>query len=410
MKKILFLMGCLLMCTGCSLFQSNTSLLKPPELPVKQQEVKQAIGKYVPSQAEWVSPIEDKQANKMIEADLDHDQTNELIVFYRLPDQTSQLEAIVLKEEKGEWREKMKLKDLGRELHKVEFLDFNLDGYKEILVGFSFSEDASDKALIVYDLTKGKPQKLFESQYSAFFSGNFTKDDQGEILLASLVPNQSHSVRLYQFSHHKMNVLDELRLDPYVYPYYHSLAGSISPSLKGAILDAGVGAHSSTSFIVGVEDEKLVNVLPENMKEEELFRAYAVNSEDSNGDGILEFTLQKEAGDDNLAYSEMPFINEYYQLNDQKQAELIHRYYDNAAYLYRFEIPQDWPSVEVEESEDGRYVKFLSMKDGSVLFDVYAIDKGQPLPKGWNLLYETNQFTYVTKYSPAIGKQLFQPI
>ncbi|TMU84347.1 hypothetical protein FGG79_15760 [Bacillus sp. BHET2] len=409
MKKVLFLIGCLSMCTGCSLFQSSTSLLKPPELPVKQQEVKQAIGKYVPAQAEWVSPIEDKQANKMIEADLDQDHTNELIVFYKLPDQTSQMEAIVLKEEKGTWKETLKLKDLGRELHKVEFMDLNNDGFKEILVGFSFSEDASDKALIVYDVSKGKPKKLMESQYSAFFSGNFSNDTKGEILLASLIPNQEHSVRLYQFDKNNVSVLDELKLDPYVYPYYHSSSGSISPSLKGVVLDAGVGAHSSTSFIIGVRKDKLMNILPDNLKQEELFRAYAVNSEDSNGDGIIEFTIQREASSESLAYADMPFINEYYQLNDQKQAELIHKYYDNASYLYRFELPQDWPAVEVEESKDGRYVKFLSKKDDSVLFDVYAIDKGQALPKGWNILYETNQFTYVTNYSAAVGKRLFQP-
>lgn len=397
------------MCTGCSLFQSSTSLLKPPELPVKQQELKQAIGQYVPAQAEWVSPIEDKQANKMIKADLDGDQTNELIVFYKLPDQTSQMEAIVLKEEKGKWKETLTLKDLGRELHKVEFADLNRDGFKEILVGFSFSEDASDKALIVYDVSATKPKKMMESPYSAFFAGDFTKDNKGEILLASLVPNQEHTVSLYQFNSKKAELLDELKLDPYVYPYYHAAAGSISPSIKGAILDAGVGAHSSTSFMIGVEENKLVNEIPKNLKKEDLFRAYAVNSEDSNEDGILEFTLQKEASSENLAYSDMPFINEYYQLNDQKQAELIHKFYDNPSFLYRFELPLDWPALEVKESEDGRYVKFLSSKDDEVLFDIYAIDKGHALPKGWNILYESNQFTYVTNYSPALGKRLFQP-
>ncbi|MEI5909031.1 hypothetical protein WAK64_18435 [Bacillus spongiae] len=402
MKKGLFSIGFLFMLTGCSLFQSNTSIMKPPELPVKQQKVKEAINKYVPSQAEWVSPIEEKQANKILEADLDSDGTKELIVFYRLPDQTSQIEASVLKEENDGWKEIIKLKDIGRKLHKVEFTDVNDDGIKEILIGFSFSEDASDKALIVFEISTSKPKKIMETQYSTFFSGTFNQDNKGKIILSTLVRNQEHKVRLYEFKKNEANVLDELELDMYV-SYTNTIAGSLSPLLKGMILDTAVGAHSSESFIIGVEDDKLIKIIPENLEVNEIFRTYFVNSEDTNGDGIIEFALQKEGSNENLSYAVMPYINEYYQLNDQLQAELVNQYYRNYSYRYRLQFPKDWPPVKITESEDERYVTFLSIEDDRVLFDINVLDKGQLLPKGWNILYKSNQFTYVTKSSPEVG-------
>jgi adenylate kinase family enzyme len=384
--------------------------MKPPELPANQQELKKAIQQYVPAQAEWVSPANEKKANKIIKEDLDQDGKNELIVFYRLPEETTQMEAIVLKKIKKKWQRIAHLKDLGRELDKVEFNDLTNDNVKEVFIGFSYSKDSPEKALTVFDIHGKKPKKLFESPYSAFFSGDFNDDDKGELLLSLLEPNQKHEVTLYHMKQKQIETIDQLKLNPYVYDYYQSRSGRISPSIKGAIFDAGMGAHSSLSFIVGVINNQLVNVIPKNMKEEDLFRASSGMSDDTNGDGILEFSLQKEANKD-LPYSEMPLIDQYYQLDDDQVATMIQRSFSNRAYAYKIKIPKEWHDVEIHVSEDRRYVKLLSSEDGSLLFDVFVEDKGKQSDlQEWNVITETNQFQYLTKSSPEEWKSFFQLI
>ncbi|WP_226672212.1 VCBS repeat-containing protein [Rossellomorea aquimaris] len=400
MKKMIFLLtGILFVTSGCSLFQSNSSLMKPPELPVEQQELKQAIQSFVPPQAEWLSPNEDKTADTIKQTDLDGDGEEELIVFYRLPEETSQMEGIILENKEGKWTKVAGIKDIGRELMKVEASDLNGDGTKELLIGFSYAAEASDSALVIYDLEGKKPDKLFESQYSAFFADDYDENGKAELLLSTLIPNQEHTVSLYAFSKGKSEKVDELELDPYVYPYYNSASGYVTPSVKGAIFDSTVGAHSSTSFIVGVKNKKLVELVPKEFKDQ-LFRATSANSEDKNGDGILEFPLLIEANPDK-PYVDMPFIHEYYQLSDDGQPQFTLRSYQNYPYQYELMLPEDWPDIIIEASDGRRYVKFLSEDDGSLLFDVYVVDKDdKDSLEGWNVLMESNQFVYLTK-SPA---------
>ncbi|UTE78562.1 VCBS repeat-containing protein [Rossellomorea sp. KS-H15a] len=408
-KMIVLLTGILFVTSGCSLFQSNSSLMKPPELPVEQQELKQAIQSFVPPQAEWLSPNEDKTADTIQETDLDGDGEEELIVFYRLPEETSQMEGIVLENKEGKWTKVAGIKNIGRELMKVEASDLNGDGTKELLIGFSYAAEASDSALVVYDLEGKKPHKLFESQYSAFFADDYNEDGKGELLLSSLIPNQEHTVSLYAFPKGKSEKVDELKLDPYVYPYYHSASGYVTPSVKGVIFDSTVGAHSSTSFIVGVKNKKLVELVPKEFKDQ-LFRATSANSEDKNGDGILEFPLLIEANPDK-PYVDMPFIHEYYQLSDDGQPQFTLRSYQNYPYQYELVLPEDWPDIIIEASDGRRYVKFLSKEDGSLLFDVYVADKDDKESlEGWNVLMESNQFVYLTKSPVSQFKKSFHPL
>ncbi|WP_201712876.1 hypothetical protein [Rossellomorea arthrocnemi] len=398
-KMIVLLSGVLLVTSGCSLFQSNSSLMKPPALPVEQQELKQAIQGFVPPQAEWLSPNDDKTSDRIMKTDLDEDGEKELIVFYRLPEETSQMEGIVLENKEGKWTKVAGIDNIGRELMKVEASDLNGDGTKELLIGFSYAAEASDSALVIYDVEGKKPTKLFESQYSAFFSEDYDEDGHEELLLSSLVPNQEHIVTLYSFPKGKPEKVDELKLDPYVYPYYNSASGYVTPSVKGAIFDSTVGAHSSTSFIVGVKNRKLTELVPKEFKDK-LFRATSANSEDKNGDGILEFPLLIEANQDK-PYVDMPFIHEYYQLSDDGKPQFTLRSYQNDPYQYELVLPEEWPSVKIVTSDGRRYVKFLSKDDGSLLFNVFVADKDKKDSlEGWNVLMESNQYVYLTK-SPA---------
>jgi hypothetical protein len=405
-KRVFILSSILLLCSGCTLFQSNSSLMKPPELPVEQQELKQAIQQFTPAQAEWLSPNEDESANKMTETDLDQDGQNELIVFYRLPDETAQMEGIILKNKKGKWTKMTGFKNLGRELQKVEVSDLNGDGTKEILIGFSYSAESADSALVIYDLKDKQPAKLYESQYSAFFSEDYNGDGRGELLISSLIPNEEHKISLYTFDKDKQEKVDELSLDPYVYPYYHTASGFITPSVKGAIFDSSVGAHSSTSFMIGVEDMKLKDFVPPGF-EDKLFRATSADSGDKNRDGIMEFPILIE-GSPGKPYVDMPFIHEYYQLSDEGRPQLTLSSYQNHHYQYELELPEEWPEIEIEASDGQRYVKFVSKEDGKVLFDLYVTDKDKKVSlEGWNILSESNQYLYGTKFSASEFRTYF---
>lgn len=409
LKYFLFV-GYLVVMTGCSVFKANTDLITPPQIPGEKEEVKLAISKYIPSNVDLQSAMNDQTSNPIKFVDLDGDGESEVVVFYKQPQQSDLVKGIVLKNKNG-WEKIADLDGAGTVLVDVEFSDLNQDGNLEILAGFSYTRDSEDYGLLVYDIfSDSKSKVLLDKPYSYFLVDEFNSPDNlNSLVLIKFNKEQRNTVFLYENREDNLVEIDQLELDPYINGYYQVKSGWITKKQRGLMLDAGVGAHSAFTFVISIMDGKMENHFSE--LDSPTLKAAAVESMDSNDDGILEYgVLEEPYLVETLPYAETPYITVYNQLNDNWKSNVVAKAYYDYDHLYKVDIPLDWPRIQIDLSEDRKYLEIKPAGTDVVFFDVYVSDKQQVSVENWTLLGETDEYVYLSKTVKKDKEHLFQII
>ncbi|KRG12001.1 hypothetical protein ACA30_17335 [Virgibacillus soli] len=400
-----------LLLSGCSVFESSSALLAPPELPGQKAELKKALSKYIPDNAKLLTPLNSEQHNNpILLVDLDDDHLEEAVVFYKSRQKPSLAEGVILKKKDGEWEKIADISGEGTVLHDLQLADFNGDGKKEIIAGFAYSEEAEDKGLLVFDLfSKKEPVLLLNEAYSYFLVDQFSDTNEVELVLINHNREQSNTISLYHFAQGQLKPLDQLELDPFINGYYKIQSGYISPNQKGLMFDVGVGAHSAATFVISVNEGRLFNVFPHI--DLATFKASTSESKDTNGDGILEYAILEEPYmDEPLAYVDTPYITTYYQLNHDSEPEAIARNYINYQYRYRLNLPFEWGKVKIIVSHNEHQVEIIQAETDEVLFDIHITDKVTLPVDNWVKLGETSSYNYWTKTKDRSRWNLFEII
>ena len=412
-KKVHFLIYLLflsLLFSGCSLFEGHSSLLTPPSLNDQQTELKAVISKYLPEQAEILTPLDMKEAQSIFLEDLDGDGQEEMIVFYKMTNRAESMKGIVLKKKEKVWKKIAEFDGTGFFLSEVQFVDLNNNGRKEIVAGFRFSEELDDKGLLVYDIfSDDSPKLLLDKPYTHVVIDDFQQQKNNELVLIKFDRNSFNKMVLYRYAREQMTEFATLELDPYVDGYLQAISGLITNKQKGIILDGYIGAHSGFTNVITINNDTFTNVF--DAESEATFKPYATKSEDINGDGILEISLPtKPISKKERSYAETPYYETYYQLTDQFDLKAVARRFFNYEFLYEIQIPATWPDqINIERSEDNRYIKFIDVLTNEVLFDVYATEKEkEPIGSEWHVLTETSSYLYISKTANKDTKQLFQ--
>lgn len=405
--KLLPLMVALVMMGGCSIFQANADLISPPQLPSAKEEIKTAVMNYVPDNAELQKPKNNQESNPIELVDLDGDGDEEAIVFYKTQQQSDLVRGIVLKKHGG-WKKIADIDGEGTVLVDLAFADLNHDGKKEILAGFAYNKDSEDYGLLVYDVFSGKkPKVLLDKAYSFFLVDYFVSQESQNLVLIKFNKEQQNTVLLYRNKGDKLVESDRLGLDPYINGYDHVQSGRITKNTWGLMLDVGVGAHAAQTFVILVKDGKMKKLFHDF--DDPTFKPSEVVSDDTNQDGILEFgVLEEPYMEEILSYADTPYITVYYQLDDKLEPKVVSKAFYDYEHHYKVDIPLDWPRVEIDQSEDRRYLEIKPAGTDVVYFDVYVTAKKQMSRDGWITLGETEDVVYLSKTAKKDKQNLFQ--
>lgn len=401
--KGLFLFVMLFGLTGCSMLETNTSLMAPPTLPDTKEEILLAIEQYVPNSQELLIPLNDKRTNPIIMEDLDGDGKDEAIVFYKK--KPGILTGVVLKDMDG-WKHLATFDSGGKVLHDLKFFDLTGDGKKEIFIGTAYTKEyKSSRVLYVYQLTD-EPERLLEEAYHHFLTDDFGPTGPA-LILVTFIKGKENTMTMYQTKDMELIVTDKISLDEYIHGYEHLISGRITPSTWGLMLDVGIGAHSGATFVISIQNGKMENVFPHG-EDDPTFKASMTYSDDTNGDGILEFSvLEEPVIEKELSHAEIPYITAYYQLTDTYEKHLVSRTFDNNAYNYKILLPLEWENVKVNTTDDWKYIEIMDAETDQVLFDVY-VSEIKRMEDDWSLLKETDQYVYLSKAVNEKNKHLFQ--
>ncbi|MBS4209301.1 hypothetical protein [Bacillus sp. FJAT-50079] len=382
--------------SGCIRIQSNTSLMIPPELPGKEAEITAAFSTYLPKNAELLTPVNNQINGPTLLVDLDGDGVDEAVLFYKTEDRTERLKGLILSYKNG-WKKLAEIDGIGTRLIDLQFADLSNDGKKEIIAGFAYSENSTEHGLLVYEIfSNHTPTLLLDSAYTGFLLDDFDHGGKDSLVLLKFDKGKQNTVFLYQYHDQHLQIMNQLELDPYINGYEEIISGQISQTKKGLMLDAGIGAHSATTFIIEVKGTHLLELFTDN--KDLTYKASMVFSKDTNHDGILEFGMLEEPYmEEPLPYVETNYFTVYYQLDDQLNVNKTANYFINYEYNYQIEFPLDSPALEIRSSENRKYIEVLHPKTKEVLFDVFVSDMQLQSQSDWKKLAESNNLVYLTK-------------
>ncbi|MFC5466968.1 FG-GAP repeat domain-containing protein [Lederbergia graminis] len=411
LHRLLISILALFFITGCSFYEPNTSLMSPPKLPGTKAELKESLSKYIPNNADLLTPINSEKNNPIMLVDLDGDGKEEAIVFYQSTVKTELAKGIILKNNDG-WEKVASIDGGGAVLVDLQFTDITNDNRKEIIAGFTYSEESTERGLLIYDIfSEETPKLLLDESYSHFLVDNFDEKEAQELILIKFDKGKFNTLLLYGQEKDTLVVRDRLELDPYINGYYNLISGKVSTTKNGIMLDASIGAHSATTYIIVVEENRLQNMYSQIAEKplHDTFKIAAVKSEDINFDGILEYgTLIEPVLEKQLAYVDTPYITVYYQIGENDQTEIIDKLFIQYQLQYKISIPLHWPAIKINQSDDRKYTEILDAETNDVLFDVYVTNKYYDPNDEWTILAENNNFIYLSKSADEETENLFQ--
>lgn len=387
----------LMMLSGCSFIEDPISLIKTPDLPADKASLKGVIQSQLPAGASILRPRSDTDSSQIRIEDLNNDGVLEAVVFYQTPDEEIQVHGMILQQQGDTWVKNLDFDGEGTVLESFDFVDLTNDGTSEIVAGFSRGDKELQNGLIVYSYTGASLEKLIPVPYTHFEIGDMNGDGATDLTVISLQKNELSYIVTYQYDHFEkaFTEIDRLDLGSNVESYYNIVAGKVAEDKEGIILDTLVSSNDSFTKLIVMEGNKFIDVIKDDSV---TYKPIPIDSEDINGDGILEIGVpEAPVGWEGRLFEEIPYFTTYYQWDgelseDGKKGNLnfvLQRYYDinNRFYLNFPEELYNKITIAPESNKD-HYLNFVLTETGESVAEIEFFNPTQwaEADPGWNVL------------------------
>jgi len=357
--------------SGCFVVGARApgDLMESPSLKNEQQTIKAYIDEELQSGETLYKPENPDGMSAINLVDLDGDGSDEAVVYYK-DGSNYKLGAYVFVSAGGAWELVSKIESSGVDISYSGFYELNGGGSKEIVMAWSADklDIQMNKYVSVYTYGE-KVEELYHDSYTEMVVGDFYGNSNSEILLLNLdrnVSEPSSTGRLVAFSDGSLKAIDKINLDPYINGYYNVVSGLASPDKTGIFLDMGIGAHSASTYLLVVEEGKIENVFSGDGSSfySKTSKAYAVESMDINGDGIIEIGTYEEPYINEYSMADTPWIINWHQWDGKKDLDLTMKMYVDSEKDLRVDFPDKWQKdVTVGYSGDGTKALQISYVD-----------------------------------------------
>ena len=404
----------LLTAGGCSVTDlTRDDMLRPPKTMGDEAEIEALIAQTAPKGYILKYPKSGSYRSAIIMHDLDGDDVNEAIAFFRDKDNTTGIHMLVMYETDGKWQASDDFVAETTDVDCVEFANINGDSSQEILAGFA-TYTANVNFLSVYSYQNGKTQPIQAGQnYSAFYVGNLDGSGKSTVMTLSLfTPENEAKATMLEFDaatgslYAKANVA----MDPNVVSYRSMTSTELSDKRRGLVVDGVLSNGSMNTQVLYFNKE--LNLLRNPLNGEK-----AVNPT-RRTEGILSADINNDMKIEIPVVSTLPYNNTNKALKSANQVlwntfsaekeELlpVQRTAANYAYHYTIKIPETWlaGTFTALVNESGDLLSFYEWsKDGvgEKLFEIRAFkvadwDQGKGID-GYTLIYKDtrNAFAFV---------------
>ncbi len=344
MKKILTIILIALLLSGCQkAVASPIDLIKRPTVPGDQRFPRDQIYRDIPVGSKLIRPLESNNLSSINYIAWDDDEVREIYAFYRMA-QHNKLGVIVLNETADGWQTLSMLEMAGSDINFANFVDFNGDGVKDLIMGLSMPGELFD-ALAIYEWQNGQYVQIYRDIYTHLTVEDIDEDGAVDVLLLRLDRNKEALASLISYRNGTFQPVDTIDLDEYIIGYYNVVFGKATPDIKGLFIDKQLGASYTTNIIV-YRNGRLELAFNEQITDRtprQLTKSYQIASRDINGDGIIEIGNRIISEQQTLQVGEEPpYLSSWYHWNGKRNLNLVSMVYESKVDGFRFVFPERW--------------------------------------------------------------------
>lgn len=331
--------------SGCSDMQKPVNdLLSPPKLPMNMEKIKVLINS-VYDEISYIIPLSGKNTNSVQFIDIDGDGSDELFLFHKVANSNKPLRVLVLsKDDNGAWIFNDEIRGVGFGINMVEYEDVDLDGVKEIFIGWQVANN-KNKALSVYKYVKNKEisiQKVFENVYTQFCIGDLIGNGKKQLII--IEQDITEGMAMATMYDHVFNYVDDVVIEGVVDKYYSIKVDHAIKNKQGCFIDSIYGNGVMITELL-VFDGQLINVFYDDINK--TTRIINRISKDIDLDGVIDIPKVRMPYNYNIidfleGDSSEEWITTWYNWNGDNGLYFNTESYINSRLGFEFVFPSDW--------------------------------------------------------------------
>lgn len=287
-KMILGLAAFMVLLTGCEM-KSGEELMKAPKLTGEQEVISKAIKAQIPNNAKMVSPMSGDNKNAIQFCDLDNDGEDEVVVFYKEEDTQKPVTVKVLDRNGQQWESTYEIAGSGNEVDKIYYADVTGDKKKELIIGWRLF-DQTNKGVSIYKIGNNK-KEIFGASYNEMVMTDFDRNEVQELCVTQ--PKKDTAMQdmvLYRYQKDGVSEVSRMPINMGTDGRFNNMIfGNVNADRRGVFLDLLVGEKSYTK-VIGMENGALLSLF-ETGEDIAQLRDVHEKCQDINSDGIVEIPI-----------------------------------------------------------------------------------------------------------------------
>lgn len=371
---LLLALAVLLSLSGC--YSGNIdqyfSLPQPSE---EYQQLQKLIDREIAAGCGYAAPTRGSYRQSVQLMDLNDDGKNEALVFLRGADSTLKINIYALSG--SEYRQVLSLTEEGRSIGRVDFVDLDRDGRRDLVAAWQISSGMS--ILSVYSLVNWSGELLMSTDCTEFVAGDLDQNGGDELLVLRAAGTETYMVDMYTLDSNREPRASTAALSGGISELKRVRAVTIGGGQPALLVESTMTGGDLVTDLVVYREGALVNLtLNRSTAVSEARRSYdQVYSQDIDGDGATEVPYPQQLYNQG---GETQWSIAWYRYDVSGRAVQVLTTYHCASDGWYWVLPSGWDvglTVRRDDSIPGERAVILSrlQADGTIqdLLSVYAI-------------------------------------
>ena len=243
-RKILLLAAAAAMTvllTGCLSASTVEDLFTLPQPPIEYTDLADTIGALISDGYEYASPSAGQNIQAVQLVDLNSDGRNEAVAFFRRSSDEKPLKIMIFEWRSGAYELLTTIESSGSAIERISYEDMNVDGVRELVVGWKISSDVQNVA--VYALGKEQTM-LMQSNYTRYSIQEMDGDGVPSLLVFRADAQGNSVAEFYGW-----------RTDAMTLVYHCALSSTMAALSGGSVVPGMLDEDTPAVFVTGVNEE-----------------------------------------------------------------------------------------------------------------------------------------------------------